>query len=59
MAFYFYTRANYDLQRRDKLASLRQTLVRVARAEKIYNRVGNIIGTRKIDKLKAKLTQTP
>lgn len=58
VAFYFYTRANYDLQRHSKLASLRQTLVRIARAEKIYNRVGNIIGTRKIDKLKAKLTQT-
>lgn len=56
VAFYFYTLANIGHRQSHEHTRIKSCL---ARAERIYKRVGNTIGLRKVAKLKAKLHQTP
>lgn len=55
VAFYFYSLANFA---HSQTGDHPRTKVRLSRAERIYKRVGNTIGLRKVALLKAKLNQT-
>ena len=62
VAFFFYARANLAFQAAlfaTTPAPLKTITARLTCAERIYTRVGNVIGVRKVAQLKSKLAITP